>query len=163
MTLLGADFDELYRKHAPGAFRRARRLLGNDADAHEVVHDLFVSLLESPGQFAGRSELTAFVYRAVTHACLNRLRNHRTRLRLLQRHGASTPGSQTTHGTHPEQLATLLSVLERMPESLASVAVYYYVDGLTHAEIAPLLGCSERHVGNLVARVNGWSNEEQSA
>jgi hypothetical protein len=30
---LGRDaFDRIYRQHAPSAFRRARRLLGNDAD-----------------------------------------------------------------------------------------------------------------------------------
>ena len=26
----------IYRRHAPSVFRRARRLLGNDADAHEI-------------------------------------------------------------------------------------------------------------------------------
>ena len=164
MTLAGADFDLLYRKHAPGAFLRARRMLGNDADAHEVVHDLFLSLLQAPEQFAGRSSVTAFMYQAITHACLNRLRNQRTRARILQLQAqAPADAAQAHHRLHPERLATLFSELQRMPENLATVAVYYYLDGLTHDEIARLLSCSARHVGNLVARVHGWSNQEANA
>jgi RNA polymerase sigma-70 factor (ECF subfamily) len=51
---------ELYRLHAPAAFRRARRILGDEADAHEVVQDVFVSLLQQPDQYRGKSSLATF-------------------------------------------------------------------------------------------------------
>jgi RNA polymerase sigma factor (sigma-70 family) len=162
VTLSGADFDELYRKYAPVAFRRARRLLRSDADAHDVVHDLFISLLERPEQYEGRSDLTGFMYKAASHACLNRLRNRKTRLRLLQQHAAPQDAEHAPTGL-PEQVVALFSELEHMPESLALVAIYYHLDGLTHDEIAPLLGCSSRHVGNLVVRLSEWSTKERSA
>src|SRR6185295_4628919 len=84
--------DVLYRRHAPSVFRRARALLGSDADAHEVVQELFLSLFERPDQYQGRSALTTFMYSATTHACLNRIRNRKTRLRLISEHAASGPG-----------------------------------------------------------------------
>jgi len=162
VTLRAASFAELYRLHAPGAFRRALCLLRSEADAHEVVQDLFVSLLERPEQYAGRGDLTGFMYKAITHACLNRLRNQRNRARLIHAHVVPRMAPQP-RAAPAEQLATLLSELARMPETLALVAVYYFVDGMTHDEIAPLLGCSPRQVGNLVAQVEGWSAEEQRA
>lgn len=73
----------MYRRHAASVYRRACTLLGNEADAHEVLQDLFVSLLERPDQFAGGSSLPTFLYSATTHACLNRLRNQKNRARLL--------------------------------------------------------------------------------
>jgi RNA polymerase sigma factor (sigma-70 family) len=76
--------DTLYRRHAPSVFRRARRLLGNDADAQEIVQEVFVSLFERPEQYAARSALTTFLYSVTTHACLNRIRNRKTRLRILE-------------------------------------------------------------------------------
>jgi len=157
----GADVEALYRKHAPGAFRRARCILRSDADAHEVVHDLYVWLLERPEQYAEHADLTGYMYKAVTHACLNRLRNQRTRSRLLQEESAlSRLGPAATASLQPEESAALLSELARMPDTLASVAIYYYVDGMTHDEIALLLDCSPRHVGSLVARLQGWSLRE---
>src|SRR5262245_26408626 len=82
VALTREQLEQLYRRHAPDAFRRARGLLANDADAHEVVHDLFLSLWERPEQFKGRSSMTTFLYAAVTHACLNRIRNLGNRARI---------------------------------------------------------------------------------
>jgi RNA polymerase sigma-70 factor (ECF subfamily) len=160
VSITAATFAELYQQQAPGAFRRARCLLRSEADAHEVVHDLFVSLLERPQQYAARGDITAFMYKAITHACLNRLRNQRKRARLLHEHVVPRMAPQP-RAAPAEQLATLVSELSRMPESLAVVAVYYFVDGMTHDEIALLLGCSARRVGHLVAQVEGWSAQEQ--
>jgi RNA polymerase sigma factor (sigma-70 family) len=153
-------FDELYRRHAPGAFRRARRVLGSDADAHEVVHDLFLSLWERPEQFGGKSSMSTFIYGAVTHACLNRLRNHDNRLRLMREHLA-TQTAQTDGRADAEQSAALRAALERMPEPLAQVAIYYYFDELTHRDIARVLGCSHRHVGDLLERLAQWVEHKE--
>jgi RNA polymerase sigma-70 factor (ECF subfamily) len=133
-------------------------VLGNDADAHEVVHDLFVSLLERPEQCRELGSVTAFMYRAITHACLNRLRNQRNRLRLVH---ANASAQHATPPTQPETQAILLSELARLPEPLAQVAVYAHLDGLTHDEIASLMGCSRRHVGNLLSRLEAEFNEPE--
>jgi RNA polymerase sigma-70 factor (ECF subfamily) len=39
-----------------------------------------------------------------------------------------------------------------MPDELAQVVVYAYVDEMTHQEIADVLRCSRRQVGNLLQR-----------
>jgi RNA polymerase sigma-70 factor (ECF subfamily) len=52
----------------------------------------------------------------------------------------------------PEESAEARRILARVPEDLASVAIYYYFDQLTHAEIAELIPCSRRQVGNLLER-----------
>lgn len=155
-------FEELYRRHAASAFRRARRLLGNEADAHEIVHDVFLSLFERPEQYAGRSGLSTFLYSAVTHACLNKLRNHRNRERLLREHGHAQTLSEL-FAASAERSADLHGALERMPERLAQVAIYYYLDELPHRDIARIMGCSASHVGDLLERVSQWSQQQESA
>jgi len=49
--------------------------------------------------------------------------------------------------------------LEQLPRALAEVAVYYYVDELSQQEIADLMGCSRRHVGHLIERLEAWGQE----
>ena len=163
MTKHENELDELYRRHAPAAFRRARRLLGSQADAYEVVHDVFLSLFERPEQFAKQSSMSTFLYSAVTHACLNRIRNQQTRMRLLFEEHVTTQRLATTQTTQPENRALLRSLLQRMPEPLAEVAVYYYSDELTHEEISRVLGCSRRHVGDLIERLSSWVREHEVA
>ena len=48
---------------------------------------------------------------------------------------------------------TAQQLLAQLPDQLAQVAVYYYFDEMTHEEIAELVGCSRRQVGNLVQQV----------
>jgi RNA polymerase sigma-70 factor (ECF subfamily) len=150
-----ADLDALYRAHAPTVFRRARRVLGSEADAHEIVQDVFMSLYQNPEQFAGKSSVATFLYGVTTHACLNRLRNQRNRQRLLSEQVAPAAGD-TSRPLSPEDLSLLHDSLRRMPEELAQVAVLYCVDGLTHEDIAQVLDCSRRHVGDLLERFRRW-------
>ena len=147
--------DELYRRHAAGAFRRAQRLLGSAADAEEVVHDVFVALFERPAQQREALNMSAYLYAAITHACLNLIRNRRTRQRLTEEHGRVLP----THdpGLGPELTTRARFLLAALPEKVADVAVYYYVDELSHGDIAEILGCSRRHVGDLLARLSRWA------
>ena len=151
--------DELYRLHAAAAFRRAQRLLGSEADADEVVHDVFVTLFERPAQQRQALNMSAYFYAAVTHACLNLIRNRRTRERLTQEHERALPSHDA--GTGPEWSLSARIVLANLPEKLAHVAVYYYLDELSQSEIAEILGCSRRHVGDLLARLARWAEDQE--
>jgi RNA polymerase sigma-70 factor (ECF subfamily) len=153
--------DELYRTYAPQAFRRARRVLRCDADAHEVVNDVFLSLLERPRQYGGQCAFGGFLRSAVTHACLNRLRHRATCVKLTGDANAGALFPRAT-ATDPEEASTLRSVLARLPKQLADVAVYYYLYELTHDDIARILGCSRRHVGDLVMRLEEWARDQNA-
>jgi RNA polymerase sigma-70 factor (ECF subfamily) len=154
------SLESVYRRHGAAVYRRAQRLLGGSADAYEVVQDVFLSLFENPSQYAGKSALTTFLYSATTHACLNRLRDRRNRERLLLERTAGELVERAGSST-PEQQLLLRRALAEMPEELAHVLVYYCVDGLSHQEIAELLSCSRRHVGNLLERANQWGRRQE--
>ena len=157
------DLDVLYRRHGASILRRARQLLGDDHDAEEAVHDVFLAYFRSPEQFEGRSAVTTWFYSATTHLCLNRLRDRRRRAALDAETQAPAGGDAGAGGSEParaERLAILRQLVARMPAELAAAAVYHYVDEMTHDEIAEVLGCSRRHVGNLILRARSWVAEE---
>ncbi|MDD9932602.1 MAG: sigma-70 family RNA polymerase sigma factor [Myxococcales bacterium] len=161
MTLTRDDHEALYRKHAPAAFRRAQRMLGSAADADEVVHEVFLRLFEGASTFLGASKLSTYLYSAVTHACLNRIRNDRTQRRLQGERAHTIPPHDP--GTRPEWTVAAHDLLRRLPDPLAAVAVYYYLDELSQREIAELLGCSHVHVGKLLRRVRSLAEENRRA
>jgi RNA polymerase sigma factor (sigma-70 family) len=138
--------------------RRARQILGDAEEAREALQEIFLVLLDNRAGsgFGGRSSITSWLYSVTTHHCLNRLRNRRTRARLLSERGAPPDAAPA----RAEDAATAADLLGRMPEELATVMVYYYQDEMSHAEIAALIGKSRRHVGDLLERARAWLESE---
>lgn len=150
--------DELYRQHGHVVLRRARCLLHEEQEAQEILQEVFVSLLARPEQFGQRSNFTTWLYAVTTNACLTRMRNHRTRQRLLDERASSiAPGPMAGDA---ERRALLRQLLARLPERLATVAVHYFLDEMTQQEIAEQLGCSRSQVSNLVNEVETYARAE---
>jgi RNA polymerase sigma-70 factor (ECF subfamily) len=142
--------EQLYRDHGHAVLRRARRLLRHDDDARDVVQDVFLALYRDPSRFEARSSLATYLYSATTHACLNRLRDGRTRTRLV---AIEAPVLGTASPARGETRALAAEILAGLSGDDAALAVYLFVDELTHDEIAELFGCSRRHVGDLASRL----------
>jgi RNA polymerase sigma factor (sigma-70 family) len=145
------DIEALYRSYGHSVLRRARQILGNAADAGDVLQEIFVKLVAQPDQFKGQSAPSTYLYSVTTHACLARLRDGRNRLRLVDAH--VKPWASDVDPERADTLAILRAELARLPEDQARAAVYYHLDGMTHAEIAEVMDCSRRHVGDLLERV----------
>ena len=162
VTLDAAAIERLYRSHGHIVLRRARGLLGSEPDAQEALQEVFASLLRAPESLRNAASVVGWLYQSTTHFCLNLLRNRRTGVRLLE-HGVASRAPAATAGSS-EALAELRSVLSRLPEEVAAAAVYHHLDGMTHAEVAAMLGCSRRKVGYLLERAQqSLARLEQSA
>ena len=59
------DLTALYRSHGHLVTRRARQILGNAADAHELTQELFMSLCEDPTSLDGVHTPAAWLYTAL--------------------------------------------------------------------------------------------------
>jgi RNA polymerase sigma-70 factor (ECF subfamily) len=152
MTHLPVDIDQVYRAHGNVVLRRATQILKNEHDAKEVLQEIFLSLIDRPEQFEGRSSLTTWLYRATTNRCLNIIRNRKTRRRLLEERALSQHDQGGSLELEGHVNAILL--LAKLPKRLAVVAVYYYSDGMNRDEIAEVVGCSPRKVGYLLKELS---------
>jgi RNA polymerase sigma-70 factor (ECF subfamily) len=141
--------EQLYRAHGHAVLRRARRLLRNDEDARDVMQDVFLGLVGADS-FEARSSVATYLYAATTHACLNRIRDGKTRTRLVAIETAGRAGQAAARG---ESVAMACEILAGLDETDAALAVYLFCDELTHDEVAELFGCSRRHVGDLANRL----------
>jgi RNA polymerase sigma-70 factor (ECF subfamily) len=130
--------------------------LQNEDDARDVLHDVFLEIYRNGERFEGKSSVTTYLYSMTTHACLNRLRNRRTRTRLLARYH---PGPSFVPA-RSEGRALAVELLTSLPPDDAALAIYLHCDELTHDEIAALRGCSRRHVGDLAARLQRRIEEQ---
>jgi RNA polymerase sigma factor (sigma-70 family) len=147
---LALDVHAVFAHHGHVVLRRARHILGSDSDAEDVVQEIFMAMMEHPERFRGESSMTTYLYRVTTNHCLNRLRNQARRAVL---DGAMMEGFDDTASATAPMTFDAKRVLARLPERLAQVAVHYYIDEMTHEEIAHVLGVSRRMVGKLVTQL----------
>ena len=139
------DFEQLYRKHARTVLRRVRRFFG-EAEAEEVMHEVFMRAIEKIGSFRGASSPTTWLYRLTTNHCLNRLRDQGRRRELLDEHGPFLRAGQVS--APKQEVSVFVDQLWRqLDPELVQTGVYYYVDGMTHDEVGRLMDCSPRTVG----------------
>jgi len=98
-----------------------------------------------------------WLYRITTNYCLNLLRDsarHEARLR------AHAITMSPISADDPELRLTLAQLLTRIPAELCEVAIYHYVDRMTHDEIAEVLEVSRRTVGNYLREFREQAQHE---
>lgn len=151
MPVPQAEIARLYAAHAARVLRWVRRF-STERDPEELVHEIFVKVIERIEQFRAESSPTTWLYRVTTNHCLNRMRDQGRRVELRREH-VDPVWATAVQPADQETVAFLGQLFRSLDAELAEVAVYYFIDGMTHAEIARIIGCSERTVGNRVERL----------
>ena len=147
---------DLYPRAAPVIYRRALALLGDEEQALDAVQDLFVKLHRDLDSYRGEAALLTWIYRVTTNHCLNQLRARHTAIRSLRclteqvRCGDawSQPAKQI------ERRDLLRHLLGRFDRRKVQILVHLHYDGMTQAEIAQVIGISERAVRKAIQRVS---------
>jgi RNA polymerase sigma-70 factor (ECF subfamily) len=125
-------------------FRRARALLRDPDRARDATQEVFLRAARDPGRMG--AEPLRWLFRVTTNLCLNNIRDSRRHGRLL----ASYP-FESNRECGVESCLAVSELLARVPTELRQIAIAYYVDDLSHEEIAVTLGISRRTVGNRLA------------
>ena len=84
--LRGGDtvaLEEVMEQFAPRVHRLAYGITRNEADAEEVVQDVFLRLFRKIGAFEGRSALGTWIYRIAVNTALIKRRGKRATLEVL--------------------------------------------------------------------------------
>jgi RNA polymerase sigma-70 factor (ECF subfamily) len=135
----GGTLEELYRRHAAAVYARCRYLLRDMDAARDATQDVFVKVLRAGAELEAAGSPTAFLLRMATNHCLNVLRASRAAWKdELARLGRE----RTTRGIQPDARELVRTLLGAAPAEAQEVAVLYFVDELTQAEIAAETGRS---------------------
>lgn len=143
---LGA-FEELYRAHAGRLYSVALRLVGNPADAEDLLQEIFLAAHRKLGTFRGESALGTWLYRLATNLCLDHLRSRTGRSSQVTDALDDEPGLfDTATSTLAERTVAKMDLeraLARLPEGCRAAFVLHDIQGLEHREVADVLGIAE--------------------
>lgn len=144
------EFEREALGHSAALYRLAVRLLGNAAEAEDVVQEAFIKAISElrRGGFRGESRLSTWLYRIVTHVALDRLRQ-------LQRQTALEPVDEPRSATTLDSaiaLRELGEAMKELPEDQRAALVLKELQGLSTQEVAVVLERSEGATEQLLVR-----------
>src|SRR5262249_17626396 len=130
--------EALYHRFKRRVFGMVARIAGPQ-DAEEVSQEVFMRIYRGLLKFRGESALDTWVYRLTVNAALSHVQRRPVRaegedaLALLP--GRDGPARD------PRVAARLQDALAELPSGYRAVLVLHDVEGLSHEEIAEILGC----------------------
>jgi RNA polymerase sigma-70 factor (ECF subfamily) len=147
-------FGALVRSHHRRVWSLAAHMLGNRAEADDVVQEAFLRALRAMDRFDGRSEFGTWIYRIVVNLSLNAIRGRKRTSAVapddprLTRVASADPARGAEHRGAYERLAAAVDALS---PTLRTTLVLVTLQGVGHREAGEILGCSE---GTIAWRVH---------
>jgi RNA polymerase sigma-70 factor (ECF subfamily) len=159
-----AAYDELVRGYSATIYHVAYRMLGDSADASDVVQEIFIKIFRNIKGFKGEAALKTWIFRIALSEILNRLRwwkrRHKYTTVSLDEEANGKPTAIVLHGgPTPEQVlqskereAAIQRALRRLSHEHRSIIVLRDIEGFSYNEIADVLGLSIGTVKSRLAR-----------
>jgi RNA polymerase sigma-70 factor (ECF subfamily) len=146
-------FGALVRRHQRRVYRLAFHLVRSAAEAEDVTQDTFVRAYGALDRFDGRSEPFTWIYRIAVNLSLNALRSRKSsdrssspddpRVEPLLVERRAKLASPEAASEDRELAIALLAGIDKLSETLRTTLHLAVVDGLSHADVGKILGCSE--------------------
>jgi RNA polymerase sigma-70 factor (ECF subfamily) len=148
---------ECIELHAPGVYRVALRIVGDPAEAEDVMQETFSSAFTSIDSFEWRSGIKTWLFRIASNAALMRLRGRKPIAFSIDESGdpgeLETPKQLFDWCCLPEQdfdtseaHAQIERAIVGLPETLRAVFVMREMEDLSTEDTAEVLGLSVENV-----------------
>ena len=146
-------YEELVRSYSPRLLAVARRIVGNDEEARDVIQDAFLNAFRSLRNFHGDARLSTWLHRIVVNSALMKLRTRKRKPEesiepllpafLADGHYAekfSSWGEQADAALSRTETQELVRQhIDELPESFRTVLVLRDIEGLDTEETARVL------------------------
>lgn len=139
LTALGT----LYNRYGEAVYRLSLRILKNPQEAEDLTQEVFLTFWRSTGFDPQRGTLLVYFLTITRSRAINRLRQAKSRLQLLQRWHRNRP---TDTANVPMETASLKELsqqiteaLHTLPENQRQILELAYYDGLSQSKIAEQL------------------------
>ncbi len=144
-----ADPRQRLVEQIPRLRRYARALLGDPAQADELVQETLARALARLDRWRPGSDLRAWLFTLMHHLQVDRWRRARREAAALER--ASGPGSVPDAGPAAVQVGELERALARLPAEQREVLLLVALEGLAYRQVAGVLGIPQ---GTVMSRLH---------
>lgn len=145
------DFRQIFDETYPQLVAYARRRTASDADADDVVAEAYATAWRRWSELEADRQPLPWLYAVAGNVLRNHWRSTKRRLRLVD-HIEAQPQPSSPPNPADRQGAELREAMEQLADDDREVLTLMAWEGLTHAEIGEVLGCSANAVGIRIHR-----------
>jgi RNA polymerase sigma-70 factor (ECF subfamily) len=142
-------FDVIVERHRRHVYQLCYRFVGNEADAADLVQDVFVRAYRGLRTFKGQASLGTWLYRIGVNVCLNRLAakappaESLDPLFLANDERIAAPGESASDALlRTERERRVRAAIARLPKKQRATLILRVYHELPHEQIAGILGSS---------------------
>jgi RNA polymerase sigma-70 factor, ECF subfamily len=139
-------FETLVRRHQQMIHALTFRMTGSMSDAEDLAQETFIRGYEQIGSFNGKSKFATWLYSIAVHACLNWRRDEARRFRAEADCAREMLAQGGGNLSRDDAAQAAQAALMKLPAKQRAAIVLTVHDGLSHAEAARVLKCSETTV-----------------
>lgn len=151
-------YARLFERYHPRLLRYVQNLLGNAADAEDVMQDVWVTVVRKIGTLQNPPAFQSWIYRIARNRCMSRMRSRSFRHVSLDDVAETVQLSTTDDPGDDEDAASTLYDRAALEAGMARLSVVHrealtlrFIDGLTYEEIAAV---TSRSIGTVRSRVH---------
>jgi RNA polymerase sigma-70 factor (ECF subfamily) len=148
-----AAFRMLVERHIDRAYAIALRIVGNAADAEDVVQDTMLKIWSHRGRWQhGRAKFSTWLYRVISNRCIDLRRKPRNEnVETVPEVADSQPGAVEV--IERNQLNDMLELaMQRLPEQQRVAVILSYHENMSNGEIAQVMDTTIAAVESLLKR-----------
>ncbi|SMX26629.1 ECF RNA polymerase sigma factor SigR [Pelagimonas phthalicica] len=124
-------------------FRLAFRLTGSKAEAEDLVQDICAALPAKLCRFRGEAKVMTWLYRIVMNAARDRFRRRASHAKAAEGWGDWEIARRAVEEEQAERADWLRLAMNALTPPELRETLVLILDGLSHAEVAKILGVSE--------------------
>ena len=145
-------FRSLASRYVPRALGLARRVLGSETDAEEIVQEALLRVWLNAARWRPAAAFRTWFYRIVLNLCLNRKR----RAPFAPLAEIAEPADPTPNAAHrmerDETDRLVAAAIAELPDRQRVAVVLTYQEGMSNAETAAVLGTTVSGIETLLVR-----------
>ena len=148
-----AAFQRLVGLHAPGALAVARRMLGDEAEAEDVVQEALLRLWHNAGSIdVGPAGIRPWLRRVVSNLAIDRIRSGKATVVTDEVPEQAAPADQDRALEARDTAGRIEAALAALPERQRLALTLFHYEGASQNETAEIMGISAEAVESLLAR-----------
>lgn len=148
-----AAFRLLVERHIDRAYAIALRIVGNAADAEDVVQDTMLKIWSHRGRWQhGRAKFSTWLYRVISNRCIDLRRKPRNEnVETVPEVADGQPGAVEI--IERNELNGMLELaMQRLPEQQRIAVIFSYHENMSNGEIAQVMDTTVAAVESLLKR-----------
>lgn len=146
------DIEHIIDKYSSSLFKICLGYSNSIEDAQDLLQEVYINIWKGLDSFKGDSSIKTWLYRITVNTCLLKLRKRTIKTISLDGMDYTWISYNPANNQHADSFEILHQLIQGLTHKDKSI-ILLYLEGLSHQEIANVVGITPNYVGVKINRI----------